>query len=112
VLAAVLMYGRSWFTALRKWRLFRRARTGRNWQGHEAAMLYERMLAALARRGFTRAPSQTPQEFAQKLPASELGQLVRDLTVAYNQVRFGGEREPAARMVTLLERIEALPQSQ
>jgi transglutaminase-like putative cysteine protease len=112
VLAGIAMYGRRWFAMLGRWRLFRRARSGRNWHGHEAAMLYERMLTTLARRGFTRASSQTPQEFAREIPQSELAELVRDLTVAYNQVRFGGERESAVRMVTLLERIEALPQPQ
>lgn len=112
VLAGIAMYGRRWVASLRQWSLFRRARSGRNWQGHEAAILYERMLTSLARRGLTRPASQTPQEFARELPQSELAELVRDLTVAYNQVRFGGEHEPAARMVMLLERIEALPQSQ
>lgn len=112
VLAAVVIYGRRTAAWLRQWLDLRRARGSRNWQGHEAALLYERMLAVMAHHGFTRAASQTPQEFARTLPESELSALVRDLTVAYNQVRFGGEREPAARMVVLLERIEALPQSQ
>jgi transglutaminase-like putative cysteine protease len=112
VLVAMVLYGRRILATLRQWLELRRARGGRNWQGNEAALLYERMLAILARHGFTRAASQTPQEFARTLPASELSALVQDLTVAYNQVRFGGEREPAARMVVMLERIETLPQSQ
>jgi hypothetical protein len=40
------------------------------------------------------------------LPASEISVLVDDATVAYNQIRFGGHRESAPRMMRVLEQIE------
>ena len=69
-------------------------------------MLYEQMLSLLARRGFQKPAWLTPQEFASVLPPSELALLVRDLTAAYNQVRFGGRSDAAPRMARLLQRIE------
>ncbi|MEP6963668.1 MAG: DUF3488 and transglutaminase-like domain-containing protein, partial [Acidobacteriota bacterium] len=77
-------------------------------EASDATLLYGRMLAMLERRGFQKPPWLTPQEFAAVLPASDLALLVGDLTDAYNQVRFGAQRQAAPRMVDLLQRIEAL----
>ncbi len=63
------------------------------------------MLAVLEKRGFQKPPWLTPSEFARVLPASETAILVDDLTAAYNQFRFGGQRDAATRMLRLLERL-------
>lgn len=108
VLAAMLLWrGREW----RDWWL-RRRRLQRAHQGaagaSDATLLYEAMLQALARRGFTKPAWLTPQEFAGVLPPSDLARLVSELTDAYNSVRFGGRADAAPRMALLLRRIETL----
>jgi transglutaminase-like putative cysteine protease len=110
--AAVLGIGLLfWGPGLRRWAgshlRLRRARRG---EAHptDATLLYERMLALLARRGFHKSPWSTPAEFARVLPPTELAILVEDLTAVYNQVRFGGRSDAAPRMVRLLSRIESL----
>jgi hypothetical protein len=47
-------------------------------------------------------------EFARVLPDSEISLLVGDATAAYNQLRFGGERNSAPRMMRVIEQIEKL----
>jgi len=103
-----ILYGPA---AVLRWRghlRLRRAQRGAA-QASDATVLYERMLQLLERRGFQKPPWLTPAEFARVLPASEIALLVEDLTAAYNEVRFGGRRDAAPRMVWLLQRLEALP---
>ena len=69
-------------------------------------MLYERMLNLLEKRGVRKPPWVTPLEFSRMLPSSETSTLVGRLTQAYNQCRFGGQREAASHMLDLLEQIE------
>jgi hypothetical protein len=92
------------------WR--RRAHTQRVERGEtersDATILYQRLLDALEKRGVQKPPWLTPVEFARVLPASEISALVEDATVAYNQIRFGGHRESAPRMMRVLEQIEKL----
>jgi len=92
------------------WR--RRAHTQRVERGEtersDATILYQRLLDALEKRGLQKPPWLTPAEFARVLPASEISALVDDATIAYNQVRFGGHRESAPRMMRVLEQIEKL----
>ncbi len=76
-------------------------------QASDATLLYQRMLQVLRRRGVVKPPWLTPFEFARVLQEPELALLVSDLTVAYNEVRFGGKPEAAGRMVYLLEQLEA-----
>jgi hypothetical protein len=40
------------------------------------------------------------------LPASEVSRLAGQLTAAYNELRFGGRLEAAARMMRLLDQLE------
>ena len=103
VMAAV--YGPSWWLWWTRRKRLQRAQRGEA-QGSDATLLYERMLLLLAKRGFQKPVWLTPQEFASVLPPSELALLVEDLTAAYNQVRFGGQRDAAPRMARLLQRIE------
>jgi hypothetical protein len=103
-----ILYGPA---AARRWRAhlrLRRAQRG-DAPASDATVLYQRMLHLLERRGFQKPPWLTPAEFARVLPASEIALLVEDLTAAYNEVRFGGRRDAAPRMVWLLQRLEALP---
>jgi hypothetical protein len=102
-----ILYGPGWARWTRGHLRLRRAQRG---DAHptDATVVYERMLQILERRGYQKPPWLTPVEFARVLPSSELALLVEDLTGAYNQVRFGGRRESAPRMVRLLHRIETL----
>jgi hypothetical protein len=63
----------------------------------------------MKRRGFEKPSWITPAEFAGMLPSSETAALVGSFTAAYNDLRFGGNAEAAARMVGILERIEREP---
>ncbi|HLJ13488.1 MAG TPA: DUF3488 and transglutaminase-like domain-containing protein [Bryobacteraceae bacterium] len=75
---------------------------------NDATLLYNRMLALLKRRGIEKPAWLTPFEFARVLPAPELALVVDDLTSAYNDLRFGGNREAASRIMILLKRLEKL----
>ncbi len=102
-----VLYGPALTRWLRRWRGLRRARRGEG-EASDATLLYQRMLAVLARRGFQKPPWLTPLEFARVLPASEMALVVEDLTSAYNAFRFGGRRDVAPHMVRLLERLESV----
>jgi transglutaminase-like putative cysteine protease len=101
------LYGPSWLLWWGRRQRLRRAHRG-DVQASDATLLYERMLRLLETQGFEKPTWLTPQEFVGVLPPSELALLVEDLTVAYNQVRFGGARDAAPRMARLLSRIETL----
>jgi hypothetical protein len=78
-------------------------------EASDATMLYQRMLKVLRKRGIEKPPWVTPFEFARVVQEPGLAQLVTDLTAAYNELRFGGKREVAGRIVNLLEQLEAVP---
>jgi transglutaminase-like putative cysteine protease len=94
----------------RWWRNRRRVNRVRRGEGQasDATLLYQRMLAVMARRGFQKPAWLTPSEFARVLPASEMAVLVDDLTSAYNELRFGGRSDAAPRMIRMLDRLESL----
>jgi hypothetical protein len=75
-------------------------------QASDATLLYNRMLDLLSRKGIEKPAWLTPLEFARVLPPSSLTPLIEDLTAAYNELRFGSQREAASRMVQLLEHLE------
>ncbi len=102
-----VMFGPALAGRLRRWRGVRRARRGEG-EASDATLLYQRMLAVLAQRGFQKPPWLTPLEFARVLPASEMAVVVEDLTSAYNAFRLGGRRDVAPHMVRLLERLESV----
>jgi transglutaminase-like putative cysteine protease len=72
----------------------------------DATLLYQRMLHILKRRGYQKPPWFTPVEFAASLPRTPLGDSVGEFTDTYNALRFGGHAEAAARLSTLLDRME------
>jgi hypothetical protein len=65
------------------------------------------MLEALALRGFQKPPWFTPMEFARTLPEGER-ERVGLFTVAYNEVRFGGDPAGAARLAQMLPSLKNL----
>ncbi len=94
-------------------RLWRRMRDGRQMRkirndgatASDARFLYERMLGALAQRGFQKPEWFTPNEFARNLPASERDR-VGEFTAVYNEVRYGGDPAGGSRLAELLKTIE------
>jgi hypothetical protein len=96
---------------LRWWR--QRARALRLQQGHgdktDATILYEEMLALLKTRGLQKPAWLTPSEFVRVLPASDTSRLVDNATRAYNELRFGGRGDAAARFLSALEQIRKSP---
>jgi transglutaminase-like putative cysteine protease len=67
----------------------------------DATLLYQRMLAIVARRGYHKPPWFTPAEFAASLPAGPLATGVAEFTATYNALRFG-RRTPDPPLVSAL----------
>jgi transglutaminase-like putative cysteine protease len=76
-----------------------------------ATIFYMRMSRRLARRGYLRAPAQTPAEFAGSIPDPALREAVLLFTSAYERARFGGSSSAAANLPALLEQIRNTPLS-
>jgi transglutaminase-like putative cysteine protease len=95
-----------WWRARQRVQKLRRGEVGAS----DATLLYLRMLAILRRRGVEKPAWLTPSEFVRVLPG-ETALLVEDLTAAYNDLRFGGDRSAAQRMMQLLDRLERQPQT-
>jgi protein-glutamine gamma-glutamyltransferase len=74
-----------------------------------ASVFYLRMVNHLARRGYPRAPSQTPSEFAASIHDPALREAVLRFTAAYQQARFGGSATEAATLPNLLEQLRNIP---
>ena len=72
-----------------------------------AALEYQRMLRMLARRGWRKAPWQTPLEFAASIGAASLATPVSQVTEIYQAARFGAHPANAQRMSALLESVQA-----
>jgi len=73
-----------------------------------ASRLYTEMLRVLEKRGYTRAETQTPGEFAATLSIQPgLSSAVGEFTSLYAQARFGGAVCDAFRLHTLLEQIRS-----
>ncbi len=95
---------------LRKWwaRRGQRLRIARGEVKHsDGAVLYCRMLAILERRGVTKPVWITPAEFARCVPEERGAELVSQFTNSYHELRYGGRREAAVRMVELLDKLES-----
>jgi hypothetical protein len=74
-----------------------------------ASILYLRMIHFLARRGYSRAPAQTPAEFARSITDPALREAVLRFTDAYQHARFGGSTTEAATLPALLDELRNLP---
>ncbi|MCS7042886.1 MAG: DUF3488 and transglutaminase-like domain-containing protein [Bryobacteraceae bacterium] len=75
---------------------------------HDAALVYERMLARLRALGFEKTPWMTPAEFAACLPEGEPGESVRGFTACYHQLRYGAKPGAAVELARWMDRIESL----
>jgi transglutaminase-like putative cysteine protease len=106
LLLALLFYlrGRSMLGYLvQRWSL--RARRGGNLTAGLAALEYNEMLRLLERRGWKKAVSQTPLEFAAAIPAADLAGPVARLTELYQSARFGNHPARVDQMSSLLRLI-------
>lgn len=106
LLVALLVYLRggpviSYIVA--RWSL--RARRAGNLTASLASLEYREMLRLLEKRGWKKAESQTPLEFAAAIPASELSAPVEQLTELYQSARFGEHSAPIEQMSSLLRSI-------
>ena len=105
VLAAGLWrFGPRWIRALRFRLRVERARRSPT-TAADATLLYQRMLAILASRGYHKPPWFTPAEFATSLPAGSLAAAVAEFTSIYNALRFGRRTPDRPRISTLLEEL-------
>lgn len=95
--------------AFARWSL--RARRAGNLTASLAALEYTEMLRLLEKRGWKKAPSQTPLEFAAAIPASEVSGPVARLTELYQSARFGSHPAPIEQMSSLLRSIRDLVRS-
>jgi transglutaminase-like putative cysteine protease len=108
-LVTLLIYlrGRSMFGYLMaRWSL--RARSTGNVTASLATLEYREMLRLLEKRGWKKAESQTPLEFAAAIPAAEIAGPVAQLTALYQSARFGDRPGPAQQMSALLSAIREL----
>ncbi len=71
----------------------------------DATHTYNRFLRTLHKKGFRKAPSQTPREFAFSFVGTRLGWPVLEFTRLYNTLRFGNAHIPLARLRKLIEEI-------
>jgi protein-glutamine gamma-glutamyltransferase len=85
-------------------RRLRRGEADRN----DASLIYRQMLDAMRKRGVEKPIWMTPVEFVARVNEPDRADAVREFTVVYNSLRFGGRAGDAARLVALLDRIEQL----
>ena len=72
-----------------------------------ASIWYERMIKALGRRGWSKAPGQTPLEFVEQISDVQVRESVERFTRHYERARFAGSIEDAQRLPELFEEISA-----
>jgi hypothetical protein len=72
-----------------------------------ASFWYLQMLKALERRGFQKAPAQTPAEFAASIPDFSLHRSVMAFTEHYQRARFAESAEDARRLPELYAALTA-----
>jgi hypothetical protein len=84
----------------------RLARTPRQAPQLAASIWYERLLRQTAKRGWTKSPSQTPEEFAAVITDDKTKGQVSDFTEHYERARFGNSAEDASRLPDLYEEIK------
>ncbi|MGP8157348.1 MAG: DUF3488 and DUF4129 domain-containing transglutaminase family protein [Candidatus Acidiferrales bacterium] len=111
-LVALLFYmrGRSMIRyAAARWAL--RARRSGNLTAPLASLEYREMLRLLERRGWKKAPPQTPLEFAAAIPSPEVSAPVAQLTELYQAARFGDHPARIEQMSSLLRSIRILLRS-
>ena len=94
----------------RLWRAWRTRRVARNPERAPqaaASIWYARMIRRLSRRGWRKAPAQTPQEFVTSIAEPTLQRSVAAFTAHYERARFGESAEDAKKLPELFEEIGA-----
>ncbi|HWH58358.1 MAG TPA: DUF3488 and transglutaminase-like domain-containing protein [Terriglobales bacterium] len=98
-----LAFWRRGYLALRRFRLARKPHL----EPHSAATIwYARLLKLLARRGISKSPAQTSQEFIGKISSAAVRRQVELFTVHYERARFGDSPEDAERLPELYRNLE------
>jgi len=94
---------------IRRARLFLRIRAAKSGRSDPqlASRLYAELLRILARRGLSRAETQTPLEFAAVMNSPRLAPAVQEFTQLYVHARFGGAPCDITRLGQLLEQVRA-----
>ena len=92
-----------------RWSL--RARRSGDLTASLAALEYREMLRLLEKRGWRKAPSQTPLEFSAAIPAPEFAAPVAQMTEMYQSARFGSHPARTEQMSALLRSIRELTRS-
>ncbi|MGH9726423.1 MAG: DUF4129 domain-containing protein, partial [Candidatus Acidiferrales bacterium] len=92
-----------------RWSL--RARRSGDLTASLAALEYREMLRLLEKRGWRKAPTQTPREFSAAIPAPEFAGPVAHLTEMYQSARFGNHPARTAQMAAQLRSIRELIRS-
>ena len=72
-----------------------------------ASIWYERMTRTLARRGWPRAPAQTPEEFLVTIDDPQVRQSVEAFILRYERARFGDSSEDAQQLPELYQAIQS-----
>jgi protein-glutamine gamma-glutamyltransferase len=72
-----------------------------------ASIWYERMLQLTAKRGWKKAPGQTPDEFASLIGDAKIKDRVAGFTERYERARFGNSAEDASQLPELYEEIKS-----
>jgi hypothetical protein len=72
-----------------------------------ATIWYERMTALVARRGWRKSPTQTPNEFVIRIDDANLRAQVAEFTRHYESARFDDSAEDVRRLPELYEEISA-----
>jgi transglutaminase-like putative cysteine protease len=89
----------------RAWRTRRLARNPERAPQAAASIWYDRMTRRLSRRGWRKAPAQTPQEFVAAIQEPSLQRSVAAFTAHYERARFGESAEDAKKLPELYDEI-------
>jgi len=71
-----------------------------------ATLWYERLIKLLSRRGVSKSPTHTPQEFVTAIPSNALRQHVQRFTMHYERARFGDSGKDAEKLPAIYECID------
>ncbi len=93
-----------WWRALRGYRISRRPERAPQ---AAATLWYLRLTRTLARQGWRKLPSQTPQEFAATIDDPRIAAPVAQFTLHYERARFGDTPEDAQRLPRLYQQIRS-----
>lgn len=112
-LFGLLLVARDWnFRRLRFHWDYNVLRSDRPLSLEESTISYHHFLNIMDRKGYRKAPAETPQEFVLKLKGSPLAGHASEFTRLYNAARYGGEQPSLAVLRGLLQQISEIPRSE